>query len=136
MMDIKLTEYLYANYVFKRESKRKKKMTNPLNTEPKDVDLIAKMRNSIIREALARKIITEDDIKKYVGKYIDGFGFDGFVNYLSYLISVKDPTRGTFLTINQKMLIDRKELEERFKLKIREPGDVWDDMFDELAGRF
>lgn len=99
-------------------------------------DLISNMKNKVIQEALARKLITEDEVKKYVGKYIDEFGFDSFVNYLAYLLAT--PNIGNmdlFITLNQKMLIDKKEIETRFKLPIQSPDRVWENMAHELSRR-
>lgn len=99
-------------------------------------DVIQNIKNRVIQEALARKILTEDEADKYVGKYIDEFGFDSFVNYLSYLIH--SPNIGNmdmFLTLNQKMLVDKKEIEDRFKLKIVSPDKVWEGMQNELFRR-
>lgn len=99
-------------------------------------DVIQNIKNRVIQEALARKILTEDEVRKYVGKYIDEFGFDSFVNYLSYLIAT--PNIGNmdmFLTLNQKMLADKKELEARFKLPIMAPNNVWENIADELSRR-
>jgi hypothetical protein len=99
-------------------------------------DVITNIKNKVIQEALARKIVTEDEVKKYVGKYIDEFGFDSFVNYLSYLIQTPNiGNMDVFLTLNQKMLVDKKELESRFGLKIISPDKVWEGMADELSRR-
>ena len=99
-------------------------------------DIITNIKNKVVQEAILRKILTEDEVNKYVGKYIDEFGFDSFVNYLAYLIKVPDiGDMDCFITFNQKMLLDKKGLEARFKLKILSPDKMWEGMQDELFGR-
>jgi hypothetical protein len=99
-------------------------------------NIITNIKIKVIQDALEKKLITEDELKKYVGKYIDEFGFDSFINYLSYLIATPTINNADcFLTLNQKMLIDKKELEARFKLRIVSPNQVWENMQDDLFKR-
>jgi hypothetical protein len=111
--------------------------TEEIKKEPDTIDLISKNKRIVVEEALARKLVTREELKKYLGQFSDEFGYDSFVQYLAQLNALDNKggpkPNDRFLTMNKNMLIQRKELEKRFKLNIREPGDVWDDMMDGLA---
>lgn len=84
---------------------------------------LKKEKKRILTEAFRKKILTKKEYEKdYKEKYIDQYGFDSFLNYLSYLI-IWDK-HGYFLTIGKPILKDRKKIEKRFGLKIIAPKDV------------
>ena len=53
-------------------------------------------------------------------KYIDHYGIDS----LPHLIEASRAGCDAFITINDPMLKDRKELEKKFKIKIRTPKEI------------
>jgi len=102
-------------------------------------DILTKMKKQVIKEALDLRIINEDELPKYVGKYYDEFGIDSFVNYLSYLIHLKGhpvSNDNIFMTLNHNLLKDKEKLEKRFKLKIETVGETWKRMSDKLRDAF
>ena len=83
-------------------------------------------RKRIITLAVEKGIFTlEDYNKNYKGKYLDHYGVDSFMNYLSFLMctELKDLKSSCFVTLCEKMLKDRKKIEEKFGLKIISPGE-------------
>jgi hypothetical protein len=78
-----------------------------------------KILDTCISMGILRKGEYEESFK---GKYIDQFGCDSFVNYMSYLIPFLCDNKfknSVFLTFNKKILKDRDKLQKRFKLKIK-----------------
>ena len=57
-------------------------------------------------------------------KYIDHYGIDS----LPHLIIASQNNLDVFLTLNKSMLKDREELEKKFKIKIRNPEELSNDL--------
>ena len=57
-------------------------------------------------------------------KYIDQYGIDSLPN----LIIASENGMDVFLTLNKGLLKDRKELEKKFKIKIRSPEELDKDL--------
>lgn len=111
-------------------------MTDDIFNNFHNSNVLKNIRNSVVQEAINRKILKEEEIEQYVGKYIDEFGIDSFVNYLTFLFQPKNFRESVFLTLNHKMLRDRILLEKRFGIKIASPDTVWDRMGEDLWRHF
>ena len=94
------------------------------------VDLISQAlemeRKKVLDTCISMGLLKKGEYEeKFKGKYIDQFGFDSFMNYMSYVIiflcdkKFADDEEDVFLTINNKILKDRDKLQKRFKLKIK-----------------
>ena len=57
-------------------------------------------------------------------KYIDQYGIDSLPN----LIIASENGMDVFLTLNKELLKDKKELEKKFKIKIRSPEELENDL--------
>ena len=60
-------------------------------------------------------------------KYIDHYGIDSLPN----LIIASQNNIGHFVTTNEALLKDREELEKKFNIKIRTPGEMLKEMKNE-----
>jgi hypothetical protein len=81
-------------------------------------ECIRKERMRVKNIAIEQGLITPEELAEYEGKYIDEFGCDSFINYLSYLSSGLSGQAGVFLTMNEKIIKDREDIQKRFGLKI------------------
>jgi hypothetical protein len=84
----------------------------------------------IIDCAIQNNLMTESEyFRRFHRRYICSHGSDSFIQYLDYVIINKFSTShsgdiSAFVTLNDKILRDRKKLEEKFKLKIVRPDEV------------
>jgi len=73
-------------------------------------------KNKILEQAFSKKIITKEEYESnYKDMFYDDFGFDGFLQYLDAVMNAKSDY---FVTLNKNLVKRRKELENKFKLKI------------------
>ena len=73
-------------------------------------------KNKILEQAFSKKIITKEEYESnYKDMFYDEFGFDGFLQYLDAVMNAKSDY---FVTLNNNLIKVRKELENKFKLKI------------------
>ena len=83
---------------------------------------LQKERNKIIEQAVSLGFITLKDYKtNYEGKYIDHYGFDGFINYLScVIVSYQGNPKDTlsFVTEGKPLLRNRIALKKKFGVLI------------------
>lgn len=77
---------------------------------------LTSMKQQIVATALMRNILTVEDLPKYIGKYIDEYGIDSFINYLSMLLG--EPKIDSFLTLCEPLIKDKEKIEKRFGIKI------------------
>ena len=79
---------------------------------------LKKEREKILRLAFSKKLLTKEEYEKeYKSRYIDCYGCDSFLCYLSYVVLVNDK-EGIFITLNDKIIKDRKKIEKRFGIRI------------------
>jgi hypothetical protein len=81
-------------------------------------------KKRIIQMAIEKKIISKKEYKEYEGKYIDQYGCDSFINYLSYLIVMGKGKNSIFLTVGNTILKDRDKIQKRFGLRIVTPSEL------------
>ena len=73
-------------------------------------------KNKILEQAFNKKIITKEEYESnYKDMFYDDFGFDGFLQYLDAVMNAKSDY---FVTLNKNLVKRRKELENKFKLRI------------------
>ena len=73
-------------------------------------------KNKILEQAFSKKIITKEEYESnYKDMFYDDFGFDGFLQYLDAVMNAKSDY---FVTLNKNLVKRRKELENKFKLRI------------------
>jgi F0F1-type ATP synthase delta subunit len=77
---------------------------------------IKTMEKQIVINALIKDILTIDDLPRYMRKYIDDYGNDSFINYLSVVLA--DKKIGGFLTMCKPLIKDKEEIEKKFGIKI------------------
>lgn len=81
-------------------------------------------RLKIVERAIESKILKEEDYQKYANRYAEK-GMNSFIQLLNMLLISKEKKEEfVFLTINKKMLKERKELERKFKCRIFTPEEV------------
>lgn len=73
-------------------------------------------KNKILEQAFSKKIITNEEYQNnYKDRFYDEFGFDGFLQYLDAAMNAKSDY---FVTLNKNLIKRRKEVEDKFKLRI------------------
>ena len=82
----------------------------------KPKQIIDLMEKKIVIVALMKDVLSIEDLPNYIRKYIDEYGNDSFINYLSCLLG--EPKMDAFLTNCKPLIKDKKKIEEKFGVKI------------------
>jgi len=79
-------------------------------------------RDRILNEAFGKKLMTKGEYENnYKDMFYDEFGFDGFLQYVD---GVMNANADYFITINKNLINKRKEMENKFKLRILTPEEL------------
>jgi len=79
-------------------------------------------KDKILKQAFERYLFTEKEYEeKYKDMFYDDYGADSFAQYINAAMNAK---ADYFVTSNERMLNRKKELENRFGLKITSPEEV------------
>ena len=84
---------------------------------------LEKEYQKIAKKAIKDKLITKKEWDTRFDKMRDEYGHS-FVHLLEAHYANLD----YFITVNEKIINNRKELEKRFKVPIRTPGELMDEM--------
>ncbi len=80
-------------------------------------------KKRILAEIYSRGLMTPEEYEReYKNKYLDEYGCNSFMAYLSY-VELND-NHGIFITLNDKIIKDRKKLEKKFGVKIKSLQEI------------
>ena len=83
---------------------------------------VHEQKNNILQQAFEEKLLTEEEYNsKYKDRFYGDLGADSFIDYLNAVMNAKEDC---FLTDNERILKVRKDLEQRYGLKIATMEEV------------
>lgn len=79
-------------------------------------------KEAVLKQAYEEGLFTEKEYnERYKDYFYDDYGCDSFIQYINAAMNAKVDR---FVTLNERVLQRRNELEEKFKLKIASPEEI------------